>query len=168
MRVDRIIILLALLGVVISCKPTQIATTTADVSYNEDLSVHRPNVSVNPTTNSESEKPVIEPASDPLVGHIKAEMDSINSLIKERNARSGYTEGYTIQVYTGLEREAAEEALDLALSLDQELNPVITYHQPSYKVKVGFYTNRLEAHEVFQSLKNNFPKALMIPERKAK
>ena len=45
------------------------------------------------------------------------------------------------------------------------LEPIISYRQPTFTVKVGSYQSRLEAHKVFESLKQDFPLAVLIPER---
>ncbi|MEQ8365025.1 MAG: SPOR domain-containing protein [Cyclobacteriaceae bacterium] len=166
MRIDRLIV--ALVIIVASCKPAKVATSSSGTAYKEDLSVNRPSMEPLPEEPLDNGSQEIAPAPKPLVGHIKAEMDSINILIAQKNESIDYIGGFTIQVYTGLNREEADQAYELAMTLDQELSPEITYRQPSYKVKVGHYTSRLEANEIFQSLKEYFPNALMIPERKAK
>jgi len=165
MRIDRLII--AFIVILASCKPVKVATSSSE-GYKEDLSVNRPSLVSTPEEPVDNGAKEIEPAPKPLVGHIKAEMDSINILIAQKNESIDYVGGFTIQVYTGLDRDEADQAYDLAMTLDQDLSPEITYRQPSYKVKVGHYTSRLEANEIFQSLKGYFPNALMIPERKAK
>ncbi len=166
MRIDRIIIAFIILSA--GCKPAQVTTSTVSAPYKEDLSVHRMTLEATLDEVKNEDPKKINPSPAPLTGHIKAEMDSVNILIAQRNKSLGYIEGFTIQVYTGLDRQKADEALELALSLETELSPEITYRQPSYKVKVGHYTSRLEAHEVFQAIKKYFPNALMIPERKAR
>jgi septal ring-binding cell division protein DamX len=82
-----------------------------------------------------------------------------------RNQTVKYIDGYTIQIYTGNDRNEADQAKEQALSLDVALNPTISYYQPSYKVKVGQYATRLEAHKTYESLKKQFPRALLVPER---
>ena len=98
-------------------------------------------------------------------GNIKAELDSVDVIIAERNKSIKYADGFTIQIYTGNDRTEADQASDQARLIFPDMMPQISYYQPTYKVKVGQFTNRLVAHERFEEIKKTFPKALLIPER---
>jgi hypothetical protein len=129
--------------------------------YKEDLAYLRPSLS-----EEIAEVPETPKLNNTLpTGHLKTELDSVNQIIISNNRAQRYVDGYTIQIYTGNDREAATEAMNKAMSIDPQLDPQIQYYQPSYKVKAGQYINRLEAHEVFERLKVEFPLALLIPER---
>ena len=147
-----------------SCKTNVVSTSSTD-TYKEDLSVLRPDLSVNKKPESQSETITSANLNTIPDLSIKTELDSINKIIIQRNSEKKYIDGYTIQIYTGNDNEAAREAKELAMNLFPDLEPVISYNQPTFKVKVGSYQNRLEAHKVFQSLKEEFPYALLIPER---
>lgn len=167
MRIDRFIIVFVF--IIVSCKATKVTTTSNEEPYKEDLSIYRLDILTEEENNiEESIDNSITPQNTEIIGHIKSELDSVNILIANRNKELGYVEGYTIQVYTGTDRAKADDALEKALMLEADLYPEITYRQPSYKVKVGHYTDRLEAHAIFQSLIKHFPNALMIPERISK
>lgn len=162
MRIDRVIIGSILLS--FGCKPTQVATSAIKPAYYEDLSVHRPILTIPEDTLNES---LVQESQEEIqwTASIKEEMDSVSRMIARRNKELGYLEGFTIQVYTGTDRKEADNAMK-AINLGYpDLTPEITYRQPSYKVKAGTYTNRLEAYAILQSLKEQFPRALMIPER---
>ena len=162
----RIVYIILLAVIFTACKTSVVTTSTTD-NYQEDLSVLRPDLSevkeirdnTPATTASSSTKYSSVDMS------ITEEMDSINSIIIQRNSEKKYVDGYTIQIYTGNDNEAAREAKEQTLLMFPELEPVISYNQPTFKVKVGSYHNRLEAHRVFESLKKEFPYALLIPER---
>ncbi|MEP0368774.1 MAG: SPOR domain-containing protein [Cyclobacteriaceae bacterium] len=146
------------------CKTSNVTSSSEDL-YQEDLSGLRPELAPPLTDIPEDTSAAdIKPASNMIAG-IKSELDSVNQIIIERNKSVRYVDGYTIQVYTGNNRDMASEARDLAISLDETLTPDISYYQPTYKVKVGQYTNRLEAHKTFESLKPHFPRAVVVPER---
>ncbi|MEO9475046.1 MAG: SPOR domain-containing protein [Cyclobacteriaceae bacterium] len=146
------------------CKTSSVTSSSEDL-YQEDLSGLRPElapaVTVIPEDSSTTD---IEPENSMIAG-IKSELDSVNQIITERNKSVRYVDGYTIQVYIGNNREMASEARDLVISLDESLSPDISYYQPTYKVKVGQYTNRLEAHKIYESLKPHFRRAVVVPER---
>ncbi len=146
-----------------ACKATQPSTTSG--TYTEDLTYLRPALDV-PQPVEQIEPLEIrsdEPGAIPR--DIRQELDSINALIAERNKSVKFTEGYTIQIYTGNDRAAANQASSLSKQLFPDMEPLISYYQPSYRVKVGQFTNRLIAHEKFEEIKKSFPKALLIPER---
>ncbi|XOV92891.1 MAG: SPOR domain-containing protein [Bacteroidota bacterium] len=164
MRYHRIGYFILFSAVLWSCKTTVVSTSSTD-TYKEDLSVLRPDLSVNKELEKQSETiPSASLNTTPDLS-IKAELDSINKIIIQRNSEKKYIDGYTIQIYTGNDNEAAREAKDRTIDLFPDLEPVISYNQPTFKVKVGSYQNRLEAHKIFESLKEEFPYALLIPER---
>lgn len=158
-------IILLLVMVTYGCKTSSVKTSSSsDVeSYREDLSVLRPELE-DDTTDSTAASPKVTGYSS-LTGHIKYELDSVNRIMIEQNRAKRYVDGFTIQVYTGNDRDAANEAVEKVNMLNTDLNPQIRYYQPNYKVKVGQYISKLEAHQIFESLKQEFPLALLIPER---
>ena len=157
-------ILIWSLLVLIGCKTASVSTGSDDTGYYEDLKKLRPDI-----TSTES-VPVNNTETRPkenvnYTGHLKTELDSINRIIVARNQQQQYVDGYTIQIYNGTNRQEANDARYRASQLAPNLDPKISYHQPSYKVKVGQYVDRLEAHKIFQEIKEEFPMALLIPER---
>lgn len=164
MRYHRLVYLLALLW---ACKAAVVTSTSSD-TYSEDLSVHRPDLS--PQVESTPEVPQQEnqntgKALSNKNFSIKEELDSINRIIVQRNSEKRYVDGFTIQIYTGNSDESARAAKDSAQVWFPDLRPVISYIQPTFKVKVGAYNTRLDAHQEFEALKEEFPYALLIPER---
>lgn len=147
----------------IGCKGSS-TSSTSTTEHKEDLSSLRPRLEAM-EEESETESFVENEVTVNYVDDIKEELDSVNQIIIAKNKETRYEDGYTIQIYTGNDRQAANEAKEKVLLVSPDLEPVITYHQPSYKVKVGQYLDRLRAHQVYQSLKEEFPLALLIPER---
>lgn len=135
-------------------------------SYKEDLSKYRlsyDSVEVAATAmKTLQEIPVkgkIEPQTD-----ITEELDSLLAEIAEDNARKVVT-GYTILVYSGASREEASNAKDQIYRILPDSRPQIQYVQPYYKVKVGKFIDRLEVQKDYTTIKEEFPSALIIPER---
>ncbi len=163
MRYHRLVYLILFLW---SCK-SAVVTSNKTETYSEDLSTLRPDLTEIRKDNEQKDQEQIA-SVDPYLAEdlsIKEELDSINKIIIQRNSEKKYVDGYTIQIYTGNDDELARAARDSAHLKFPELIPVISYNQPTFKVKVGSYTNRLEAHQIFESLKEEFPYALLIPER---
>ncbi|REE05858.1 hypothetical protein [Marinoscillum furvescens] len=161
MRTARLLICVCVV-LAVGCKSSKKVTSSTTRSYSEDLSVLRPEL----TVEEEAAEP-LEANELPKVpaGHLRAELDSVSQIIAEQNRRQRYVDGHTIQIYTGSDREQAQMALDTVQVYFPELDASMQYHQPNYKVKVGQYVSRLRAHEVFEAIKVYFPLALMLPER---
>ncbi len=155
MRYCGLIILILLA----SCKTTQpVATAT----YSEDLSIHRPAMEVPVSIDTIPTETV---TFVPLEGHIKQELDSIVRISIAQNREGKVVNGFVIQVYTGNSRDQANTIRRQMEDYFPELEPKISYHQPNFKVKAGRFTDRLRAHRIFEQVKEEFPRALLIPER---
>ncbi|MFY0689876.1 MAG: SPOR domain-containing protein [Cyclobacteriaceae bacterium] len=159
MRINR---LLSLSILIIGCKAATVVKTVEP--YSENLSDLRP-----PIENEEQENTSDRPAelSEQVVlkGHINDELDSINTLLIEQNRSRKFWNGYTVQVYSGVKRQDAERALSLAQKEYGDLKPKMSYYQPSYRVKVGQFTDRLEATRAYTEMKRLFPKAIMLQDK---
>lgn len=167
MRYHRLSYFLLFAIVFSACKKGVVTSTSTD-SYEEDLSVLRPELETPKATipkDTTAYTPYVSGQISRESLAITEELDSINQIIIQRNSELKFVDGYTIQIYTGNDDEAARQAKEHAQLMFPELEPVISYNQPTFKVKVGSYHNRLEAHKVFESLKEDFPYALLIPER---
>ncbi|MFY0607373.1 MAG: SPOR domain-containing protein [Cyclobacteriaceae bacterium] len=161
MRHTRIIILILAVSFW-GCKTSSVTSSTAS-SYSEDLTQLRPEMT--PLKNNNKDLVVVQNDGKVPNNHLKAELDSVNQIIIANNLSREFVDGYTIQIYTGNDRKEADRAAETASYLLLDIDPKVEYAQPNYKVKVGQYVNRLEAHEVFEKLKESFPLALLIPDR---
>ena len=161
MRFDRLILLLFLAA----CKASTPASSTA--SYSEDLGIHRPvivPVEEKEEAGAETQDIKTEPYK-PLEGHIKSELDSIAKVAFAENKDGKYVDGYVIQVYSGSSREEANQARYRMSEFFPELEPKVSYRQPNFRVKAGKFTNRLKANRIHQQVKDEFPRALLLPEK---
>ena len=76
-----------------------------------------------------------------------------------------YFSGFTVLVYSGVDRNEAFKTRDnLALAFP-ELSPEMQYQQPRYLVKVGRYGYKIEAQRAFSMLKTQFPMSRIIQDR---
>lgn len=167
----RLISFFLLLGIVtiMSCASSGTASkkSKADREHYEDISVYRPDykdaldtLSTDETINENIIIEDVEPEYD-VTTEVNQLLDSINILKKDIN----YIEGYTIQVYTGIKKDEANEAKAKVYTTLPDSRPVITYEQPNFKVKVGKFYTRREALRTFAELRKVLPSAIIIPEK---
>ncbi|MCV9387913.1 SPOR domain-containing protein [Reichenbachiella ulvae] len=148
------------------CAPTA-STSTSSSSYSEDLSVYRKSYDEEPEEEStEEESAVVVPKVDVEPTHdISAELDSVTNLLLESKKDVHYVDGFSIQIYSGNDRDKANDYKSKAYELLETQSPRVIYEQPNYKVRVGEYYTKLEANKDFNLLKNNFSRAVLIPSK---
>lgn len=150
------------------CAPTASTSTSSSV-YEEDLSIHRPSytmaeeateeVEVATTTKTyASTAEFITPTN-----HIKAELDTVLYRIKKSRENIKYVDGYSIQLYSGNNRDKANQVKVKTYEVLEDQRPRVSYDQPNYKVRVGEYYSRLEANTDFVTLRNHFSRAVLVP-----
>lgn len=162
----KVLLAISIIVAIGSCSPTIQQSTSSNTLYEEDLSRYRPSVPV--STIEENPKQVtnvedieyVEPTE-----HLRAEIDSVLRIKAARNEAIGYLPGYTIQVYSGRSRGAANRAKNLVYEVLMDEVGNVTYDQPMFRVKVGQYYTRLEAEKNFNLLRKRFRQALVLPER---
>ena len=151
-----------------ACKPAQqTSTVTQDGKYHEDLSSLRPKVeeSTNPEIHAvdvpkRDPKTYVEPKFT-----VNAQVDEVLDSIDRINLTRKVIEGYTIQVYSGLKRDGALEAKKDMLKYLPDLESVVQYVQPNFRVKTGKYFSRLEAQKDYGAVKRYFPQAIVVPDK---
>lgn len=161
----RAIIIFLMLGYIFGCAPKP-ATKSTVKEYDEDLSGLRPEIDASPNetatefTMEISESPYVAPSND-----INEEMAQVmDSIIYHNRNKTNLT--YTIQVYIGRSREEANQVREKVYRVLPEETPELGYKQPSWKVTVGEYRDRVEAYKTLTALKAAFPAAMLVPERK--
>ncbi len=154
-------VLFVVIGLVLfQCSPKVVKQTTVK-EYNEDLSHLRPPIdSVSEETTDEIVKaPYTRPTYD-NTQKLNALIDSLASDNLHKKIRY-----YTVQVYVGNSREEANEIRSKVYSIIPEETPKLEYSQPNFRVKVGKFESRLDAHKTFTTLKRSFPGAVMVSEK---
>lgn len=159
----RTILFITVFGWLVGCSPK---VTKQSTVYKEDLSVHRPDYP-NPTFESNNvEIAEVEERSNVMpTQHIKNELDSVLNTIILSKKDIRRVSGFSIQVYSGNNRDKAAQVRNDVLAISEEFNPKISYSQPNYKVKVGKYFSRIEANKDYVVLKQEFGQALLVPDK---
>jgi SPOR domain len=102
--------------------------------------------------------PVVKPTM--LVNDkVNSVLDSIDRI----NAIRKFVPGYTIQIYSGLNREEAGNARKKA-SDELEMRADLQYLQPKFRVRVGYYFTSIDAQKDLVRLRRAFPNAILVPE----
>jgi hypothetical protein len=97
--------------------------------------------------------------------NVNAKVDVVLDSINRFNASRKFIDGYTIQIYSGQNREEAMNAKKKMSSEVPELNADLEYNQPKFRVRAGNYFSRLEAQKDLLRLKRAFPNAILVPEK---
>lgn len=149
-----------------ACSPKTSRSKSKAATHSEDLSKYRPISAVEETAELETPEQLLDtsPSAVTPINDITYRLDNILDSLEQR-AADRTVQGYTIQVYSGSSREAANEAKGTVYKLFPEARPETTYIQPNYKVKVGKFASRMEAQKFYAKLKNDFPGAMVIPEK---
>jgi hypothetical protein len=93
------------------------------------------------------------------------ELETLLAESAEENKKIKNIPGFTIQVYLGTSREAANKAQRQVYMAVPEARPEIKFVQPNYRVFVGRFVERMEAQQTYAAIKKEFPNALIIPDR---
>ena len=145
-------------------------------SYNEDLSSVRPvykSTSIKPPVASKTAVPVTTPRK-PDAGkptalteamHVNRRLDLVLDTLATQNRSIRYAPGFRIQVYVGTQRQQVDDARTLITQNFPDLNPYLSYNQPTYKLKVGDFMRRIDAERYYTSIKQLIPSAQLQPDK---
>ena len=97
--------------------------------------------------------------------NVNAKVDFVLDSIDRLNALRKFIDGYTIQIYSGQNREDANTAKKKMADEADDLTANLQYIQPKFRVRVGNYFSKLEAQKDLMRLKPLFPNAILIPEK---
>src|SRR5450631_3049616 len=92
----------------------------------------------------------------------------LDTLIKrniENNKETNSIQGFRIQIFFGSERKNAHDARNKVLQLFPDADVYLLYQQPYFKVRVGDYRTKLEAHHMFKELLSHFDKIFIVPDK---
>lgn len=158
---------LVALVMVTGCKPSRQAQKTAsqDGKYSEDLSSLRPKVEEQTVDNTATPDKIKRDPKAYVDAQftVNKQLDAVLDSIDRINLNRKFVEGYTIQVYSGTNKD---DALNVKKQLTQSapgLTSEVQYEQPNFKVRSGKYYTRLEAQKDFNQIKKFFPAAIVVP-----
>ncbi|WP_209331192.1 hypothetical protein [Lunatimonas salinarum] len=127
--------------------------------YREDLSTTRKSFDALPTTVETVRK------TGAAVAPVDDDLAIANQNYIKTNESENFFSGFTILVYSGVDREEAFKTRNDLYSAHKEITTFMQYQQPRYLVKVGRYINRIEALAWYEKIKVDFPSARIIQDR---
>jgi len=160
----RIFWIIGVFLLVVGCKTKKAMTDSGDIyeNYQEDISISSLPQYPDYTKQRSDSNNAIADGSDRSVDK---ELNQVKARLIEKNKSEAYYSGYTIQVYSGVDRDRAFKTQS---ELDQyfpNLKAEMQYQQPRYLVKVGKYNYKFESQKNFSLIKSHFPTARIIQDR---
>ena len=131
--------------------------------YHEDLTSLRPKLEepVDSSTQQEVHQP--KEFVSPTV-NVNTKVDNVLDSINRFNVTRKFIDGYTIQIYSGQNREDAMN-VKKKIGMELNLNAALEYNQPKFRVRFGNYYSRLEAQRDLLKLKRLYSNAILVPEK---
>lgn len=130
--------------------------------YHEDLYSLRPKFSEPLDTVQKS--PHFKKGPFTPTRNVNARVDGVLDSINRFNVTRKFIDGYTIQIYSGQNREEAMSTKKKMMN-ESDLTAELEYSQPKFRVRVGSYFSRLEAQKDLVRLRRLFPNAILVPEK---
>lgn len=157
----QIMVTLLLSHLLMSC----VAQKNSDKPYYESLSDVRPRVTV--PVDSIPNTPAVTPEIKDVAftKTVNEKVDLVLDSIDRFNLMRRSVDGYTIQIYSGQNRE---EAMNIKKKMSTDLPDLtanLQYQQPKFRVTVGKYYSKLEAYQDLTKLRQNFSSAILVPEK---
>jgi hypothetical protein len=139
--------------------------------YREDLSSVRPRYAyVEPSIvkKSESKSSVAETspkgsADKPL--YVNKRLETVLDTMARQNKAIKYISGYRIQLYVGNVRQEADNAKAYIYQSFPDLNPYVSYSQPTYRVKAGDFMYRSDAEQYLEQIRAQYSSAVILADR---
>ncbi|WP_138479541.1 SPOR domain-containing protein [Dyadobacter bucti] len=140
--------------------------------YREDLSSVRPHYEyveptvgkkpVNPNTTSPKTLPKADP-DKPL--YVNKRLETVLDTMARQNKSIRYINGFRIQIYVGNVRQEADAAKSYIYQAFPDLNPYVSYSQPTYRVKIGDFMYRSDAEQYLEMIREQYSSAVILPDR---
>ena len=162
MKINRGIFLVFL--IVAGCKSSQTGNTSradAYANYQEDLSLTLPeydDFEKKLSSQKEEEKEI-------SVQSVDHQLLDLQKKEYEKNKSELYFSGYTVLVYSGVDRDQAFKTLEDLNTYFPHIKAEMQYQQPRYLLKIGQYAYKFEVQKVFSQIKEIFPTARIIQDR---
>jgi hypothetical protein len=99
---------------------------------------------------------------------IKGDIIYLDSLIDKnisKNKINKTISGYRIQLFSGNERNNANNIKTKFLRLFPEQTAYLSYQQPYFKIRVGDFRTRLEAKLFYNKIKEEFGESIIIQDK---
>ncbi len=109
------------------------------------------------------EKGKVTVIKDPQIDSLIAKRLEISRLESVGNSVS--SEGFRVQIFSGLGREDAYDAQSQFKAVYPSVRSYVSYTQPNYRVRVGDFRTRLEAQKFLNELRKQYSSLFIFAER---
>lgn len=159
--------------IIISGCSKKSAVSSSGSEYREDLSQVRPRyeyveptvvnrpAATAPARSSNAAKPV--DVDKPL--YVNKKLETVLDTLAKHNKSIRYINGYRIQIYVGNVRQEADGAKSYIYQSFPDLNPYVSYSQPTYRVKVGDFMYRSDAEQYLDLIREQYSSAVILADR---
>lgn len=150
--------------VLVGCKTNQSTTEGKNnySNYQEDIRVSSLPQYPDYKTQATQPSSAISPQSNQA---IDKDLQQVSGRLIEKNSTEPYYSGYTILVYSGVDRDKAFKTQEEMRVYFPDMTVEMQYQQPRYLVKVGKYNFKIESQKNFALIKPQFPTARIIQDR---
>lgn len=100
--------------------------------------------------------------------NIKGENTYLDSLIEKNTSNNRVNKtiaGYRIQIFSGNERNNANNIKTKFLKLYPNQTAYLAYQQPYFKIRVGDFRTRLEAKIFYNKIKEEFGECIIVTDK---
>lgn len=148
--------------------PQKSRTSSPIPVYEEDLSSIRPKYK-NPFSyvgfEEDEEEEDYDLPKKPSSFEVLVPLEKTLQSMIQTNKSTAEVTGFRIQVFVGNEKTDYEAARTYIMQLFPQLDLYPSYSQPTYRIKVGDFTSRLDAERYVSQLKFRFPNAKVLSDR---
>lgn len=159
----RVIWILGLVLILASCKTSRKTSNSGSsyANYQENLGSSLP---VYPDYRAQMNAKSSFESTESTVA-IDDKLEQVQASLISKNKSEPYFSGYSVLVYSGIDRNKAFETRDQIVENFPDLTPEMQYQQPRYFVKIGKFAHKIEAQKNFSEVKLQFPTARIILDR---
>ena len=92
------------------------------------------------------------------------EITSLMDAYKAEGEKDQTIKGYRVQILSADNRNDINRVKSQFYTLFPDVKSFVIYQQPNFKLRVGNFRTRLEAHKVWQEVVKSFPGAFITPD----
>jgi len=160
------------LGIILISGCAKKSVVSSGSEYREDLSAVRPRYEYvepavvtrpEPTAPAKSSNVPKADVDKPL--YVNRKLESVLDTLAKQNKSIRYINGFRIQIYVGNVRQEADGAKSYIYQAFPDLNPYVSYTQPTYRVKVGDFMYRSDAEQYLDLIREQYASAVILADR---
>jgi hypothetical protein len=143
----------------------------SNANYREDLSAVRPRYEYTEPVIEKKVEIKNEPAGkasqvpDGKSLHVNKRLSAVMDTVYRQNKAIRYVNGFRIQLYVGNVRHEADNAKSYIYTVFPDLNPYVSYSQPTYRVKAGDFMYRSDAEVYLEQIREQYASAVILTDR---